>query len=99
MFTDCVRLLCWTLSISTKDYTRFARSVIKQRLSHVQDRLDDRAAALAAGDRGLVTWRSSILEDLAHLAMPAVTHEKVCTAYHHANTLLCALPFDRRVLD
>ena len=49
-----------------------------------------RAAALAAGHRGLVTWRSSILEDLAHLAVPAVTHEKVRAAYRHANTFLCA---------
>ena len=48
------------------------------------------AAALAAGHRGLVTWRSSILGDLAHLAVPAVTHEKVCAAYRHANTFLCA---------
>lgn len=63
---------------------------LKQRLSQVQDRLDDRAAALAAGHRGLVTWRSSILEDLAHLAVPAVTREKVCAAYRHANTFLGA---------
>ena len=31
---------------------------LEQRLSYVQDRLDDWAAALAAGHRGLVTWRS-----------------------------------------
>ena len=31
---------------------------LEQRLSYVQDRLDDRAAAQAAGNRGLVTWRS-----------------------------------------
>ena len=68
----------------------------------MQDVLDDRAA-LAAGHRGLVTWRSSILEDLAHLAVPAVTHEKVCAAYEYTAmpTFSCApaLPFDRRLLN
>ena len=63
---------------------------LKQRLSHVQGRLDDRAAALAAGHRGLTSWRSEILEDLAHQAMPAITAEKVSAAYRHSNSFLGA---------
>ena len=47
---------------------------LKQRLSHVQSRLDDREAALvAAGHRGLIIWRGTILGDLASQAVPAVT--------------------------
>ena len=63
---------------------------LKQRLSHAQDHLENRAAALAAGHRGLVTWRRSILEDLAHQAVPAITRAKVCAAYRHANSFLGA---------
>ena len=63
---------------------------LKQRLSPVQSRLDDREAALAAGHSGLITWRSTITEDLARQAVPAVTEEKVCAAYRHANTYLGA---------
>ena len=63
---------------------------LKQRLGRVQALLDDWAAALAAGHRGLVSWRSSILEDLAHQAVPAVTQGKVCAAYRHTNTFLGA---------
>ena len=63
---------------------------LKQRLSLVQERLDDRAAALAAGHRGLTTWRSAILEDLAHQAVPAITTEKVSAAYRHSSTFLGA---------
>ena len=63
---------------------------LKQRLSYVQERLDDRAAALAAGYRSIVSWRSSILEDLAHQAVAAITREKVCAAYRHANSFLGA---------
>ena len=59
---------------------------LKHRLSPVQSRLDDRETALAAGHSGLITWRSTITEDLARQAVPAVTKEKVCAAYRHANT-------------
>ena len=58
---------------------------LKHRLSPVQSRLDDRETALAAGHSGLITWRSTITEDLARQAVPAVTKE-VCAAYRHANT-------------
>ena len=63
---------------------------IKQRLGQVQHRLDDRAAALAAGHRGLVTWRCGILEYLANQAVAAVTQDKVHASYRHANTFLGA---------
>ena len=63
---------------------------LKQRLGQVQHRLDDRAAALAAGHRGLVTWRNAILEDLAGQAVAAVTQEKVAETYGHANGFLGA---------
>ena len=43
----------------------------------------DLAAAQAARHRSLLTWRSFILEDLAHRAVLAITRE-VCAAYRHA---------------
>ena len=63
---------------------------LKQRLGQIQDRLDDRAAALATGHRGLVSWRSSILEDLAGQAVASVTQEKVAATYAHANSFIGA---------
>ena len=63
---------------------------MKQRLGQVQHLLDDRGAALAAGHRGISTWRDSILEELAEQAMEAVTQEKVAAAYQRANSFLGA---------
>lgn len=63
---------------------------LKHRLVQVQQRLDDRTAALAAGHRGLTSWRSAILEDLAHQAVTTVTRDKVSAAYRHSNTFLAA---------
>ncbi|KAF0287323.1 hypothetical protein FJT64_014245 [Amphibalanus amphitrite] len=63
---------------------------LKQRLGQVQGTLDDRGAALAAGHRGIGTWRSAILEELADQAMAAITQEKVAAAYQHANAFIGA---------
>ena len=35
----------------------------------------------------IVTWHSSILEDLPHQAVPAIARE-VCASYRHANSFL-----------
>ena len=68
---------------------------LKQRLSYVQERLDGRAAGLAAGYRScgmvqcIATWRSSILEDMAHEGLSAIAQERVCAACRrHANSFL-----------
>ena len=63
---------------------------LKQRLGQVQQRLDERTAALAAGHRGLTYWRNAILEDLANQAVATVTQHKVRAAYQHSNTFLAA---------
>ncbi|KAF0299419.1 hypothetical protein FJT64_027795 [Amphibalanus amphitrite] len=42
------------------------------------------------GHRGIGTWRSAILEELANQAMAAMTQEKVAAAYQHANAFIGA---------
>ena len=60
---------------------------LEQRLSYVQDRLDDRAAAPAAGHRSLVTLRSLFFH-------PG------CTATRHEAHVVCVhVPCGSRVLD
>ena len=63
---------------------------LKQRLGQVQGLLDDRGAALAAGHRGIGTWRNAILEELTEQAMAAITQDKVAATYQRANSFLGA---------
>ena len=68
----------------------FYKADLKQRLGCVQEMLDDRDAALAAGHRSISTWRNAILEDLAEQAMEVITRDKVAATYQHANSFLGA---------
>ena len=63
---------------------------LKQRLGQVQERLDDRGAALAAGYRSIGAWRKVILQELAEQALAAVTQETVAAAYRRSNGFIGA---------
>ena len=70
-------------------------------MSCVLGRLDDRVVVLVAEYRSMmlqriVTWRSSILEDLPHQAVPAIAWE-VCAAYTATPAPFWAPPWDGKI--
>ena len=69
-------------------------------MSCVLGRLDDRVVVLVAEYRSMlqciVTWRSSILEDLPHQAVPAIARE-VCAAYTATPTPFWAPAWDGKI--